>query len=286
MEMSGLNKLKVIRKGMFMSCIIMTLGRSLMMGLALLFVVVSQSLWAQPIKLPSADVEEVPAHIAEKVYQRLKEARSDLSLTNLRPSPLLGLYKIDINGQLAFVSEDGGFLIAGEMYKVNPGHLVKLQEEDSLIQEATFALTRAARLEQVNMDDMVVYKPEKETKGFVYIFTDIDCGFCRKLHGQMTEMLDRGIEVRYLAFPRAGIQSRSAKKLATTWCDKDPQKTMTRFKQGENVAITDCGDHPIADQYMLGQELGVRGTPAIVLESGQLIPGAVPTERIAKEMGI
>ncbi len=224
--------------------------------------------------------------VKNTIYARLNEARPDINLSNLRPSPMPNLYKIDLNGQLAFVSEDGSFLISGEMYRVNPGYLVNLQEEERRQQEEAFAPQRAKMLAAIDKKDLVIYTPEKETKGHIYVFTDIDCGFCRKLHGQMKEMLDQGIEVRYLAFPRAGINSRSAEKLATTWCAKNPQDVMTRFKAGQNVKLGVCSPNPVADHYMLGQELGVRGTPAIVLESGTMIPGAVSTDMLTKEMGI
>lgn len=257
----------------------------------LLLMMSSYGLMAQPLKLssdtpPQVDQQAVPEEVAEVIYARLLESRPDLKMTNLRPSPMSGLYKIDLNGQLAFVSEDGQFLIAGEMYQAKPGHLVNLQEEDRRQQEKAFAPKRAELLAAIDKKDLVIYTPKEKVKGHIYVFTDIDCGFCRRLHSQMDEMLDKGIEVRYLAFPRAGINSRSAQKLATAWCADDQQGTMTRFKNGENVDLAVCDGNPVADQYMLGQKIGVRGTPAIVLESGQMIPGAVSPERLEDEMGI
>lgn len=249
-----------------------------------------QSALAQPIKLPSsepsADENVVPQNIVAGIVTRLREARSDIDVSNVRPSPISGIYKVDLNGQLAFVSEDGGFIISGEMYQVNPGYLVNLQDQERQQQEIALAPERAKLLAAVNKKDMVTYYPKGETKGHIFVFTDIDCGFCRKLHGQMDAMLEKGIEVRYLAFPRAGVRSRSAEKLATTWCSENPREMMDRFKGGENVALAVCDSNPIADQYMLAQDLGVRGTPAIILESGQLIPGFVEAERLAKAMGI
>lgn len=244
----------------------------------------AQDLKSTPQQEPA--VNEVDADVASTIITRLKQARPDLNVANVRNSPMPGVYKVDLNGQMAFVSADGGFLIAGEMYQVNPGYLVNLQEQERMQQEMAFAPKRAAMLKSIQQKDMVVYTPEKETKGHVYVFTDIDCGFCRRLHSQIDDMLNKGIEVRYLAFPRAGINSRSAQKLATVWCSSDPQQTMTRFKHGENVPLDTCEVTPVADHYMLGQRVGVRGTPAIVLESGQLIPGAVSPEMLAKEMGI
>jgi thiol:disulfide interchange protein DsbC len=257
--------------------------------LLLLAAGVSHSAVAQPVTSPSqvgvVNEMDVPKDIAENIFTRLRESRSDIEVSNLRRSPLKGIYKVDLNGQLAFVSEDGSFLISGEMYQINPGYLVNLQEEERREQEISFAPQRAKRLAAVDKDDLIIYSPD-EVKGHIYVFTDIDCGFCRKLHSQLDDMLDKGIEVRYLAFPRAGVNSRSAEKLITTWCSKNPQSLMTRFKSGENVPLSGCDSHPIFDQYMLGQDLGVTGTPAIVLESGQLIPGAVSPERLAREMGI
>jgi thiol:disulfide interchange protein DsbC len=254
--------------------------------LSFLLLIGSYSLSAQPIKLsPQNTVDDIPAAIADNIISRLREARSDIEISNLRRSPLEGIYKINLNGQLAFVSEDGSFLISGEMYQINTGYLVNLQAEERREQEIAFAPQRAKMLDAVDKNDLVIYSPE-EVKGHIYVFTDIDCGYCRKLHSQLDEILNKGIEVRYLAFPRAGVSSRSAEKLITTWCSDNPQSLMTRFKSGEDVKIAVCDSHPIFDQYMLGQDVGVTGTPAIVLESGQLIPGVVSAERLAREMGI
>jgi thiol:disulfide interchange protein DsbC len=250
----------------------------------LLTLVFSSHLLAQPMmdKVQPA----VSPGLEKTIISRLKQARPQLSFTDLEPSPIEGLYRIKINGQLAFVSEDGGHLIAGEMFEVQQNNLVNLQEEERRIAEEAFAPERAKILAKVSKDDMIIYSPEKEAKGFVYVFTDIDCGFCRRLHSQMEEFLAKGIEIRYLAFPRAGIHSQSAKKLATTWCAKNPQDTMTQFKSGQSLPLAACEKAPIAEQYMIGQDVGVRGTPAIILESGQMIPGAVSPDYLAQSMGI
>jgi len=255
-------------------------------ALSFLLLMCSYSLSAQPIKLDLQNTaDDIPAAIADNIISRLREARSDIEISNLRRSPLEGIYKVNLDGQLVFISEDGGFLIAGEMYQINTGYLVNLQAEERREQEIAFAPQRAKMLNAVDKNDLVIYSPE-EVKGYVYVFTDVDCGYCRKLHSQLDEMLNKGIEVRYLAFPRAGVSSRSAEKLITIWCSGNPQSLMTRFKRGEDVKIATCDRHPIFDQYMLGHDVRVTGTPAIVLESGQLIPGAISPERLAREMGI
>ncbi len=228
----------------------------------------------------------VPADIEKQIIERLKKARPELTFSDLSFSPMDGVYQIKINGQLAFVSGDGGYLIAGEMYEVQEGNLVNLQEQERQEAELAFAPQRAKMIAAIDKSDMVIYKPKGEVKGYVNVFTDIDCGFCRRLHNQLPAMLAKGIEVRYLAFPRAGVSSKSAQKLATVWCSNEKQSLMDRFKRGENVPLQACDNNPVADQYMLGQQVGVNGTPAIVLESGRIIPGAVSPDFLAKEMGI
>ena len=244
------------------------------------------------------DSPPIPTAVQKRILERLQTSHPTLRFSHVRPSPIPGLYQVNISNQLntgnqanvesrvAFVSDSGDYLIAGEMYAVRADGLVNLQERERREAEKAFEPDRAKLVAAVDKSDMVIFTPEGKTKGHIYIFTDIDCGFCRKLHSQMDAMLAKGIEVRYLAFPRAGPKSRSADKLITTWCAKSPQEVMTRFKGGENVSLALCDNNPIAEQYKLGQQVGVRGTPAIVLASGQLIPGAVSPEFLAQEMGI
>jgi len=241
---------------------------------------------AQPLATQKQDSSIITEQVEAQIIERLKKARPQLTFSELSLSPMAGVYQIKINGQLAFVSKDGSHLIAGEMYAVQDGDLVNLQERERQEAELAYAPERAKMIKTISKDDMVIYSPKGEVKGYVNVFTDIDCGFCRRLHSTLPAMLAKGIEVRYLAFPRAGVDSKSAQKLATVWCSKEPQDLMTRFKEGEDVPLSTCKGNPVADQYMLGQQVGVTGTPAIVLESGRIIPGAVSPEFLAKEMGI
>ena len=246
----------------------------------------AQALLNKPILSESQSRPLVNKELEQRVFSRLKQARPELTFSDLQNSPISGVYKLKVNGQVAFVSHDGSYLIAGEMYEVRPGNLVNLQEQDRQRAEKAFAPQRAQMLNQIKPENMVVYSPKKDLKGSVYIFTDIDCGFCRRLHSQMEGFMKKGIEVRYLAFPRAGPNSDSAKKLATVWCADNPRRVMDRFKKGDNVALAPCKQAPILQQYTLGQKVGVRGTPAIVTASGQLIPGAVSPDYLAEVMGI
>ena len=95
-----------------------------------------------------------------------------------------------------------------------------------------------------------------------------------------------GIEVRYLAFPRGGIPSEGASKLATAWCAEDQQTTLTELKAGVDLPLNECAGNPVAAQYELGQVMGVSGTPAIITSSGLMIPGYRPAADLAGILGL
>jgi thiol:disulfide interchange protein DsbC len=130
----------------------------------------------------------------------------------------------------------------------------------------------------------------------VYVFTDVDCGFCRRLHHHIQAYKDQGvdkpgysdlgIEIRYLAYPRAGANSPSGDKLVTAWCAKDKQQTMDRLKNLQPVATAKCPNNPVAEQLRLGAEMGVTGTPAMLLADGTMIGGYVSPEELARRLGL
>lgn len=216
-----------------------------------------------------------------KIINRLRATRSDLNFSDFKESPVAGLYQLKINGQVAYVSVDGEFLIAGEMYQFQGNQLISLQDREREEASIAFEPQRAKMLDAVNRDDMVIFTPKGETKTYVHVFTDIDCGFCRRLHAQIDDFLDKGIEVRYLGFPRAGARSVSAQKLQTVWCAENDNELMNRFKEGQNVKLAPCDTSPVADHYLLGQQVGVTGTPSIILPSGKMVPGAVSADYLA-----
>jgi len=119
----------------------------------------------------------------------------------------------------------------------------------------------------------------------VQVFTDSTCPYCSRLHEQVSELNKQGVEVRYLAFPRQGLQGKGFNDLVNIWCADNQQQAMTDAKAGKNLPAKQC-DNPIAEQYELGRRLGVQGTPAIFLPDGRLIPGFVPAERLISELGL
>ena len=214
------------------------------------------------------------------ILSKLKSARAALDYTVVGPAPIQGFYEVQVdNGPLLYVSRDGEFFFDGTLYRVKVGQFVDAR---SLRLNAD----RQSAFAELSVEEMIVFKPQGGTKAIINVFTDVDCGYCRKLHFEMADLNSLGIEVRYLAFPRAGIPSDSYTKIATAWCSDDPQGSLTRSKNGNDDDANVCDKNPVASHYELGQRLGVTGTPAIVLMDGSLIPGYRKASDIAKILGI
>jgi thiol:disulfide interchange protein DsbC len=127
---------------------------------------------------------------------------------------------------------------------------------------------------------MIAFKP-KSSKHLVYVFTDIDCGYCRKLHSEIDQYLTEGIEIRYLFFPRAGEGSDSYKKAVSVWCADDRNTALTKAKRGDTIEERQC-DNPVDQHLTLGTQMGAAGTPMLVTEKGNILPGYVPAGQLAK----
>lgn len=206
---------------------------------------------------------------ATKIRAALAKVLPDNPPTSVKPSVVDGLYQVEIGPQVMFVTADGRYLVDGA--------IIDLQSREN-IAEAAQAEARQRTMAKVGDDHAIVFAAD-DPKHEVTVFTDIDCGYCRKLHHQMDGYHQAGISVRYLFYPRGGPGSASYDKAISVWCADDQKAAMTAAKNGEKVAATSC-DNPVEDHMALGQSLGIRGTPAIMLESGEMIPGYVEPKRL------
>lgn len=225
--------------------------------------------WAL-LALAILTANSVAAETAEqKIRTILAERLPQLSVDNVAKSPLPGLYEVTFGARVIYVDASGRYLMSGDMLDLHTG--------TSVTEERTRGL-KAARLSSMDEKDMIIYG-NKDARHTVTIFTDIDCGYCRKLHSEMDQYIEQGIRIRYLAYPRAGIGSDAAKTAESVWCSDDPNKAMNIAKQGGKVTAKTC-DNPVAAHYALGQQFGINGTPAMVLHDGEVIPGYVPAKRL------
>jgi thiol:disulfide interchange protein DsbC len=183
--------------------------------------------------------------------------------SDVSTSPIPGLYEVTMGGIVAYVSEDGKFLVSGDVYD--------LASQTNLTAERRSA-ARAKALAAVREDDMIIFSPANP-KMTVTVFTDIDCGYCRKFHSHIAEYNKAGIKVRYMSYPRTGPGTESWRKSESVWCAADRKDALTRAKRDEEFKTRSCGDALVKAQYELGQDLGVEGTPAIFTSNGQYVGG-------------
>jgi len=151
------------------------------------------------------------------------------------------------------------------------------------VTEETRKATRRELLKKIAPGEAIVFGPEKP-KYTITVFTDADCPYCRKLHGEVEKLARKGIEVRYLAFPRSGPDTKSWRTMTAVWCAHDRREALTRATRGEEVTVEqgrECSDAVIGKQYELGQKLGIPGTPMIVLADGTSLGGYVEADKLA-----
>ena len=228
--------------------------------------------------VPSKTVEVTTADPSKLNATFLKaKIRSKLGLIveKVEKTPVPGIALLMTNQGLFYSSYNGDYFIQGKVYS--------LVSEVEDLAEKSLAKMRLEGLEKYK-DDMIEFKAENE-KYVVTAFTDITCGYCRKMHKQMAEYNELGITFRYLAYPRSGIKdqagnySQGFKDLRSVWCAEDPEAAMTNAKNSRNVAYRVC-DKPIEGQFNFGRQVGVNGTPALVLSNGMMVPGYQEPEQL------
>lgn len=224
---------------------------------------------------PLAVAEDSVEDIERTIRQSFKASRPDLKIATVAESPVADLYEVQFeSGPKVYTTKDGRYFVLGDLYEIRVGGFVNLAEVGRQAE-------RVEGLKEIDEDDTIAFAAKGERKGVLYVFTDVDCGFCQKLHREVPELNEMGVEVRYLAYPRAGVGSPTYKKMVSAWCAKDKQAAMTALKTRQPIEQKNCADNPVARQYQLGGRMGVTGTPAIVTEDGRLIPGYMPADRLA-----
>lgn len=184
-------------------------------------------------------------------------------------APFPGFREVVVSGQVLYVSDDGKYLMQSQPYDI---------QAKALVNSEGLLAYRRGLLEKANHGDRIVFAAPN-AKHTISVFTDIECGYCRKLHQDVAELNRNGITVEYLAFPRMGLGSKDYTDMISVWCASDRRKALTAAKQGSPVPAKNC-TNPVAMQYALGQQLGVNGTPAIFAEDGTQLGGYLPPAQL------
>lgn len=221
----------------------------------------------------------VIAATQDDIQVRLQKIDPRIEVVEVKESPVDNFYEVQLNsGDLLYVNKQNDYIFAGNLLEITDLGLVDLTE-------AAHSTIRTKKIQAVPVKEQIVFAAKGKAKAVIQIFTDSTCPYCSRLHEQVPELNQQGVEVRYLAFPRQGPQGKGFDDLVNVWCADNRQQAMTDAKAGKKLAKKQC-DNPIAEQYNLGRQLGVQGTPAIFLPDGRVIPGFVPAERLISELGL
>lgn len=232
-----------------------------MRWLIMLILGLSQSVWADE----------------DKIRQSILGINPAIQILAIAPVANTDLFEVSLgSGERIYITGDGSHFIAGDLYQVGAGGVRNLTD---IGRQAD----RLAMLETLDPSTLVVFSPKGPVKHRLLVFTDIDCGYCRRLHQEVETLLEGGVEVQYAAFPRAGIGSESYQKYVSVVCAKDPQAAMTEAKLGVDPDPATC-ENAVADQFRLGQQLGISGTPTLIFENGEMQPGYSPAAELVSRM--
>ena len=191
-------------------------------------------------------------------------------------SPVDGWYTIQKGSIVAYISTDGRYLLQGDLIDL---------EQSINMSEASRNQSRRELMASVKNADVILFSPAVK-KYSVSVFTDVECSYCRRLHNQIDEYLAHGIEVRYLMYPRNGPTSKAWATSEHVWCASDRNSALTAAKNDRQFAFSDCDASMVQSQYQMGQEVGLSGTPAIVLDDGTLISGYLPPDQLKARLDI
>ena len=200
---------------------------------------------------------------------------SSFEIESVSVSPQEGFYEVKLSdGSLLYVSNDGKSIFYGDLLRITDEGILNLSDESK-------AKSRLDKIQELDRTTLITFKA-KNPLHQIYVFTDVDCGYCRKFHSQIQAYNELGIQVNYLAFPRQGLASEAGQKIISAWCSTEKNKSLTLLKQGEDIEMINCLNNPVESHYTLGRGMGIQGTPAILKADGTIIPGFIEPDRLIK----
>ena len=233
----------------------------------------SLSACAQPPASPAAGQDAAaapaPGTAAARVAAALKKIDPNVKPEHIQPAPVAGFQQVIVGGDVLYVSNDGKYLLQGTLYDID-----KRQDAGA----PALAAMRKALVAKIPLKDRIVFAPPNP-KYTVTVFTDVECGYCRKMHSEIDEYMKQGIAVQYVAFPRMGPASDDFRKMEAVWCSNDRKQALTRAKLDKPVVSKAC-TNPVAMQYRIGQQAGLEGTPMVLAPDGTQIGGYVPAAQM------
>ena len=222
-------------------------------NLRLSLVLISLLLAVMPVSM--AQNLDGTQSLREKLVQAIEVAsQNQLQIVSLKATPLVSIYEVELSsGEILYSDISGDYLFAGDMYQTTGSGLLNLSA-------GTRQIRTQEKIASIPEEEMIIFTPETDVKATLTVFTDVDCTYCRALHRDIDMIMEKGIQVRYLAYPRGGENAESYDKMLSVWCSDDRHKTLTQAKNGQNLPRRNC-ESPVLTHYLLGNELGISGTP-------------------------
>jgi thiol:disulfide interchange protein DsbC len=214
-----------------------------------------------------------PAADDAAIRERVEALVPEINSLAIAETPVPGVMEVQLNNEVIYMSEDGRYLMQGR--------LIDLETQTDLT-DAAKTVVRREKIAELDESQMVSFGPE-DAEYELMVFTDTDCGYCRRLHEQIEDYTNEGIRINYLAFPRAGVGSETYNTMVSVWCADDRKEAMTTAKAGNQPPQAQC-DNPVESQYQLGRALGVTGTPSMMTPNGDMIPGYVPPQQLKQRL--
>jgi thiol:disulfide interchange protein DsbC len=214
---------------------------------------------------------QVSADDIAELKQSLAKSLPQYEASHIEKTPIEGIYQVIIGGQVIYMTRDARYMI--------DGNLIDLSTKKNYTEDAMSGI-RLSEIEKLGEDKMVVYTPEN-IKHTITVVTDIDCPYCRRLHNEMDQYMAGGVQVRYIFMPLKGKSD--FRTTVSVWCAKDRNEALDMAKAGAELEAKDC-ENPINEHLTVSRSLGVRGTPAIILQDGSMLPGYVPASKLIAEL--
>ena len=211
-----------------------------------------------------------------ELKEKLNQVLPDVSFDVVQSAPMKGWCELSIGTKVFYVEEDSLLLFSGDLVSLKNGENISNKRRAGLVKDIlSSSLTK---------QEMLIV-PSANVKTHITVFTDIDCPYCRKFHEEVPLLQARGLEVRYLLFPRAGLKGPVYDKSVSVWCARDRVNAITLAKKSRPVAMVKC-NNPIKKHYDLGRKLGITGTPTIILPDGNRIDGYIQSDELLRILGL
>ena len=212
--------------------------------------------------------------LIDTLQKNFKTANINAKILDVKATEVPSLYWVSMEGMSSvYATSDGKYIIQGDVIRLGDKKL-------SSISDKLQAVENKKHLAALKVEDLLVYPTKGKAKHVVYIFTDASCPYCHKLHEHILEITAKGIEVRYIAWPR-GEQFMPA--MESIWCSADRQAAFTQAVAGAHLPPATC-KNPVKDQYQLGLNMGVNGTPAIYNADGEYLGGYMTADDLDKRL--